>query len=168
MLGCLGRALFGLIFIAAGVLVAVFFGAHVILTCEWIEPRSGRCELVTENLLGANRRTIRAEDIRTATVEVSEDSDGDDTYRVALETTQGVIPLTDFYSSGFSDKQRITEQINAFLADGDAPTLIVDQDERLFAYTFGACFSVIGLIVWLTAFTAPFQRLLRGSVRPRA
>ncbi len=165
MLGrMIGLTLFGGIFVVVGLAVFWFLGAQTTLTCERPEPRTGACTLVSANALGLNARsqTVRLNEIQRAELQVSEDSDGDDTYRVALRTETGAVPLTGYYSSGSNDKRQIVDRINAFLDDGGARTLTVTQDDRLFASLFGGIFACVGGLVMVGGLLAPLGLLRRG------
>jgi hypothetical protein len=58
-----------------------------------------------------------------AQVSTSEDSDGDPTYRVELQTQRDRVPLTLHWSSGCRAKQAMVQDIEAFLGDATATTL---------------------------------------------
>lgn len=165
MLGrMLGLMLFGGIFLAVGLAVVWFLGAQTTLTCERPEPRTGECTLVSANALGLNTRsqTVRLNEIQRAELQVSEDEDGDETYRVVLRTETGEVPLTGYYSSGRDDKRQNVDRINAFLDDGNARTLTASQDDRLFASIFGGLFACVGGLAVVGGLLAPLGLLRRG------
>lgn len=165
MLGrMLGLTLFGGVFLAVGLAVMWFMGAQTTLVCERPEPRAGTCTLTQINVFGRVNRSesLRLTEIERADVQVSEDDDGDDTYRVVLRTERGTVPFTDYYSSGRNDKREIADRLNAFLEDGAARELEVSQDDRLFASIFGGVFSCAGGLVALGGLLSPLGALRRG------
>ena len=78
-------------------------------------------------LLGSQHGLVPFDQIRSATVQ-SLDSSGTHTYRVAVLTNEGEIPVTDAYSTGIESPERIRTAINTVL--NAAPANETDNDIR--------------------------------------
>jgi len=154
-LGAFG-VLFGLPFLVGGMIAALTIGQHSLLTCDRLEPKQVECELKTKSLLAERTTRIPVGHLQQAEVEVNRDGDGD-TYRVALITQAGRVPLTEVYSAGIGFNHRGTvEKINAFLQDPEQMTLTVKEDYRWFGYLFGGIFVIAGGVIVFASLTAPF------------
>ena len=138
--------IFGLIFTLAGLAAFWFFGRQAAVECTRLEMREVRCE-IKETLLGMTVRLKTAINPSEAQVQVNEDSDGD-TYRVALVTPQGVVPLTDVWSSDGSFTQTET-QLNQFIKNPAAKTVVVSQPPSPWIYLFPVCFGGFGILMIL-------------------
>jgi hypothetical protein len=135
--------LLGIPFFLAGLPIIIFFGKLTTLKCARLEATQVACELTTSSLLGGHITPIPTGQLRGAEVEVNESSDGD-TYRVALLTKNNSIPLSSVYSSGEEGKREKADQINAFIRNPGETSLIIQQDDRWFAYPFGGIFTLVG------------------------
>ncbi len=143
----IGIWLFGLLFIGVGLLCGVLVGKLGLLTCQR-SASGGQCQFSTRGFIGpASVMTFAVEDLQGAEVQVSEDSDGGSTYRVAFQVQGKWIPLSKVYSSGWSGKESAVQNINAFIQNPRQTELNVRQDDRLFAAIFGGVFSLAGLLV---------------------
>ncbi len=141
-----GLWIFGSLFVIAGLFVMTVFGRASTLTCRRVEPTQGKCELAESGLLGSQSQEIPLTGLQGAKVETSSSSDGD-TYRVALLTRDGNIPLTSIYSSGYEAKQASASRVDAFVSNPGEALLTVRDDSRWFAYPFGGIFVAAGLFV---------------------
>ncbi len=145
----IGIWLFSLIFIGVGLGCGMLVGKLAILHCQ----RSGagsQCQFSTRGFIGpASIMTFGVEDLQSAEVQISEDSDDGDTYRVAFQVQGKWIPLTKVYSSGWSSKDATVQSINAFIRNPNQTDLTVRQDDRLFAALFGGIFSLAGMLMIL-------------------
>ncbi len=139
--------IFGLIFAAIGLGVFWLAGRYTTLECTRLEAREVRCE-IKQTVLGLPVRRVEALNPREAIVEVSEDSDGD-TYRVALVTARGTVPLTEFYSSDVPTA-KLTQQINEFLSDTTVRSLSLSQQISPWLYLFPFCFTSFGMMMILS------------------
>jgi hypothetical protein len=151
----LGTVLFGLIFSLTGLAVAFLFGRLNILTCVQGNPVS--CTLTEENFFTNTTTTIG--NLKGAEIHEDEDDDGT-TYQVILITERGKLGLTSYTSSGYSQKQKQVDQINAFVQSSQ-PFLEIRQDDRLVGYSFGGLFFVCGLAIMAPVFdslTAIFDK----------
>lgn len=139
--------LFGLLFIAVGLACMLWVGKLSILHCLRTDS-GGECQHSTQGFIGpANIRAFAISDLKDAEVQVSEDSDGDDTYRVAFQVNGEWIPLASVYSSGYTKKQTAVDTISAFIVNKNQRELTVQQDDRIFAMLFGGIFSAAGLMI---------------------
>ncbi len=137
--------LLGLPFFLAGLVVILFLGKLTQLECNRLEPTQVACQLTASGILNTRTTNIPVGELQGAEIETSQDSDGDITYRVALITRQGRLPLTDSYSAGLgTNHQQNTNQINTFLSRADQENLVIQQDDRWFAFIFGGIFMLVG------------------------
>jgi hypothetical protein len=144
--GC-SPLIFGLIFAMVGLAVFWTFGRAATLTCIRLEAAEVRCE-IKQTLLGLAVRRVEAANPRQAIIQESEDSEGDTTYRVALVTAGGTVPLTEHYASG--SVRDLTAQINQFLSAPGARALALDQPPAVWIYLFPFCFTGFGVLMLLT------------------
>jgi len=110
--------IFSFVFILVGVGVMVLGTQYLGLT--WIFDKTQG--LVTRQQKKWGRWEVLdypLNQIKAVDVECSHDSDGDDTYRVALFMASGErVPLTSVYTSGWKGMQRTAEAIRQFLGLG--------------------------------------------------
>ncbi|NEQ97222.1 MAG: hypothetical protein F6K30_10940 [Cyanothece sp. SIO2G6] len=139
------RFLFGVLFVGVGGLSLILFAKITTLECDRLEPKQIECTLVSEGVLGTNTTLIPPGHLQGAKVQVSEDSDSNDIYRVVLRTETGNVPFSAVYSSGRSGKQQKAEQINAYLNNVNQKVLTIQQDDRIFGYVFGGIFGLSGV-----------------------
>lgn len=146
--------LFATPFFGAGIFVMFEVGKINILKCSKPLPEQISCVLTRQNLLRKNTIDLPAGQLKQAELGVSSDDDGI-SYRVNLITDQGIIPLSDIYSSGSGGKRNNVNKINRFIQDSSLNNLTVMHDDRWFAYPFGGAFALIGgglMIFSLTLF----------------
>jgi len=112
-----------LIMIGGSLLVMYLFGATVTLHCE--RDAMGINCTRDQNWLGLLEGSTKpVPGLQRAVIQENYD-DGESTYRVALQTAQGVVPLTAAYSSGYDDKAELASQVNAFINDPELKMLDV-------------------------------------------
>ncbi len=115
------------------------------LTCRRVEPTQVACNLMSVSLLGKQTTSIPTGQLQRADVQVSTDDDGDDVYRIILVTkTKSIIPLTEVYTSGESDKRQDADRINRFVNDQSQMSLTIQQDDRLGTAIFGGILVLFG------------------------
>lgn len=137
--------LFGLLFVVVGIGCGIWIGKLAVLQCQR-SGSGGECQLSTLGLIGpASVITFDIADLQGARVNVSEDSDGDDTYRVEFQVRGEWIPLASVYSSGYSKKETAAQSINTFITNRSQNGLTIRQDDRVFAILFGGAFTLAGL-----------------------
>lgn len=133
-------------------IVVVFlgvFGAPVVLACSRTAPRGPVNCVKQTRLLGAiPLPQERIDDVRSARVSASRDSEGDAVYWVELLTPNGAVPLT-IHTSGGHAKDKVAGEINAFVSSGALETLTVTEP-GLFSVE-----NVVCMLIWL-----PFAALL--------
>ncbi len=120
-----------------------FLGELVTLTCQRVELTQGSWQFVRSRLLGSEERTIPLNQLQSAKVDANESSKGD-TYRVVLLTDGDKVPFTSAWSSGAEEKQKKSDQINAFIGNSGKTSLRVQQDNCWVAYPFGGIFILLG------------------------
>ncbi len=138
--------LLSVIFVGVGLLFSYLLGVVTTLECT----RAGTaqsCHLQNSwlGLVTLNDRQLEA--VHEAWVEESCDDDGC-TYRVALQTSQGQLPLGSAYSSGEASKQEKARLVNAYVKDPSIASLKV-QEGGGFWMVIPLIFVVVG--VWLVA-----------------
>ncbi len=128
-----------------GLGLTYFLGKLHVLQCQRLAG-GGSCQLASIGLFG-NGETLAfpLASLRGATVESSEDSEGDVTYRVALQLDGGSRRLTTVYSSGYAGKETIVNRINQFIANPDQTELSVRQDDRFFGMLIGGILALTAL-----------------------
>jgi hypothetical protein len=142
----------------AGICAGAFFGQTSILECQRLESNQVDCQLYGE-LLGFPLSNREIGHVEQAWVDVSTDSDGDDTYRVVLSGPHADLPLTAFYSGSYRSKEETAGRINAFLTDPSQTSLQVEQSER-WVFILSACFMLIGMLAVGFAFLRAIIRRL--------
>jgi hypothetical protein len=121
--------LFCLIFLASSVGLLVFFSNQIDLVCQRVQADETNCSIVTRGLLGNSEYTLPGSELQSARVDQDTSSDGS-TYQVVLVTDSGEYPLSHIYSSGYTEKARFTEQVNAFIKNPKLIQLDTTLDER--------------------------------------
>jgi hypothetical protein len=142
----ISATLYGLVFTACGCVLSLIFGQAAILTCNRIEPSQIECVRQTKWLRWVPVGEQSIPELRGAEVGQSCDEDGC-TYRVELNTAEGLIPLTTYFSSGAGPKQEATERINAFLQNPQGSSLTVRSDAGLLAFILPFAFVLVGPLI---------------------
>ena len=140
------RLIFGLIFSVVGFIVMVLLGQVTVLQCTHPEPSQVVCgrEVKWLDVVPISVETIK--DVRGAWVDERCDEDGC-TYQVRMETGQGDVPLTGYYSSGQSSKEKAAAQINDYVAGRGGDTLAIREGFGMWGVLFGGIFVIAGLVV---------------------
>ncbi len=73
----------------------------------------------------------------------SSTAEGDAVYRVELITSRGIVPLSSVYTSGYSSKQDVVDQVNAFVQNTALSTLEVTEPGMLSAE------NLLCLLIWV-------------------
>ncbi len=143
-----GPMVFGLIFmlVAAGILWSA--GRESTLSCKRLEAAQIQCQL-QQIFLGRVVRQITLDNPQQAIVQSSHSSKGGTTYRMALVTAQGTIPLTDFYSSD-TNADDLVAQFNQFQRNPVAKSVALDQPASGFVFIMLLVFSAFGLLMILS------------------
>ena len=130
--------------ILMGVTFIIIMGKLHTLKCERLEPTVVNCTLNRSSLIG--KKTISINRLEKAELKENKGDDGT-TYHINLVTNNQVIPFTDYSSSGKKGKQNKINKINNFLHNSQEQYLIVQQDDRIFAYLIGGLSIIMGLSV---------------------
>jgi hypothetical protein len=143
----LAPAAFGLFFmlVAFGMLWSA--GRESTLTCKRLEATQIQCQL-QQIFLGRVVRQITLDNPQQAIVQSSHSSKGGTTYRMALVTAQGAVPLTDFYSSD-SNADDLAAQFNQFHHNSTAKAILLDQPASGFMFIMFAIFCAFALLMIL-------------------
>ncbi|WP_201320378.1 hypothetical protein [Pseudanabaena sp. lw0831] len=125
-------ALFPLIGLFIGILSleANFF------SCNRIEKNVGFCQKLTVKILGIRAKQTPLQQIISAEVKQKSYPQEGTYYRVEINTTEGAIPLKDFWEgNGFDaqNKQEIASQINHFLKNHDQASIAINQYPNWFS-----------------------------------
>ncbi|HEY9880498.1 MAG TPA: hypothetical protein V6D29_18715 [Leptolyngbyaceae cyanobacterium] len=146
--------LLGSTFTLIGVLVGILVGGEITLSCDRSPP--AQCELTHANLVHHRSRSFSIDGLKKAEVESYRDSEGDYLYRVVMHTGQGVIPITNSYSSGLANYQSQADQINQFIETRSQPMLYLHQDDRWFGLIFMVIFGGAGVVILVGLAISPF------------
>ena len=134
-------------------------------TCDRVTPNQGGCELVHSSLLFSDEIIIPLENLQEAKIEANLNS-ANESYRIALVTQSGQIPLMADGSSDLEDQELRVNAVNEFLQNSNQPYLSIEEDHRLFSYIFGGIFIGAGFLgsgVMTQEFTCKFDKSI-GSL----
>jgi hypothetical protein len=139
-----GSPVFGLIFVLAGCLVLYLFGQVPQLSCTRPDANNLNCVLKTSLLGLYPLRTAEVDGLQKA--RVGQDCTGTDcTYRVELVRTDGVTPMTSFYSNGLLDKQTTSKKINGFIQNSESKNFVVTIPLNPLVLVFAVLFAGAGV-----------------------
>ena len=141
--------LLGLFFIAIAGTMLWSAGRESILNCTRLEADQIQCQL-HQILLGHMVEQLAINNPRQAVVQTSHSSKGGTSYRMALITALGTVPLTDFYSSD-AHADELAAQFNQFRQDPTAKSVLLDQPASGFMVIMLLVFCVFSLITILSA-----------------
>ena len=135
--------LYGILIAGVGWVIIYVFGQVSMLQCARPESSQVVCvkQVTLLGLMPMREETIM--DVQGAWIDESCDDDGC-TYRVVLDTGQGDVPLTVYYSSGWRSKQETAAQINAYVGGGGGGELEVREGIGIVAALFGGIFMIVG------------------------
>jgi len=141
--------MFGLFFIvvAGGMLWSA--GRESTLACKRLEANQIQCQL-QQILLGRVVKQVAVNNPQQAIVQTSYSSKGGTTYRMALVTAQGTVPLTDFYSSD-TNADDLADQFNQFRQSPAAKSVTLDQPASGFMFIIFVVFCAFALLMILNA-----------------
>jgi hypothetical protein len=148
---------FGFIFSACGCLFSFIFGQDTTLTCQRVETTQVECLKESKWLGQVSMSEASIQGLEGAWVAESCDEDGC-TYRVEMDTADGRVPLTSYYSSGARSKHETADRINAFLRNPAEGSLTVKSGAGLLGLLLPFVFVAVGPIV---AFSG-LVRAIRG------
>ncbi len=141
---------FGLLSILFGLGISLGFGQVAMLECErhGLEPG---CVFERKGVFGSMHRTFHIDQLLEARVERRFTDDGDAIYKIEMQVGDEIIPFTSYSSSQKRAHSAVALEINQFVENLDAPSLLVSKDGRRFAYAIGGVLLLVGLF---TAFWA--------------
>lgn len=144
--------LIGLLLTLFGLCALLGFGQVVTLECERHGSEPG-CVFERKGVFGSKHRTFQIEQLVEARVATRIDSDGDPSYQVVMQVDDETFPFPfTFYSSSQQrDHADIARDINQFIENHDAPSLLVSRDGRRFAYPIGGGLLLSGFFLALWA-----------------
>ena len=137
---------FGFVMITFGVVMLFMLGGKTTITCSRSGKQAGKCQIISSSLLTSRTTQLALKDLQGAELDVSSTSNGD-TYRVVLLTTQGKMPFTSYYSSSSGIKQRVVEEVNAFLQNPAAKSLLTTQDEGTLSFIIALFMAGFGILM---------------------
>jgi len=144
----LGPVGFGLLFIAIAAGMLWSTGRESMLTCKRLEVNQVQCQL-QQIFLGRIVKQVTVDNPQQAIVQSSHSSKGGTTYRMALVTAQGTIPLTDYYSSD-ANADDLAAQFNQFHQNSAAKSVTLDQPASGFMFIIFVVFCAFALLMILT------------------
>ncbi|MEG4493896.1 hypothetical protein [Microcoleus sp. D3_18_C4] len=124
-------------------LISLTFDYHAAsLSCQRLQAKQGKCQIVRSNLLGSNIKEIELDSLRGAKVERC----GYKT-RVVLLTSVGNVPFT-ANSTNWGTQNAVASDINFFVKNAKNRLLRLSQDDRWLGWTGGIfLLAGIGVIV---------------------
>lgn len=109
----IGSILFGLAFMAGGIFSIFIFSQIGEISCTRLETSALTCTQ-TKKLFGlVTMSEIQLPTLQGAHLSESCDEDGC-SYRVDLETTEGTVPLVNYYMGGIGAYKQQTDKANTF------------------------------------------------------
>jgi hypothetical protein len=146
------QILIGYMIALVGLVITYYFARSADYHCTRVEAGEIRCS-ITQKLLGF--QTISkswVDHIQMAEVEQNSGSDGNSTYRVIFVTRTGRVSLTSYFSSDYSPKANLVNQVNNFINSGQQPVLEVQENIAWWKWLFFFGFTGLGvamiLITW--------------------
>jgi hypothetical protein len=141
--------LVGMLCVVVGIAGVFLLSTNVSLDCIRSPRATDQCTIKATSLLRSHTQQIPLGNIAGADIETTTDwlrRRGSRTqYRVVLNTKTGAVPLTEGYSSGYSQHQRMADQITTFLRSRSQPSLHLEQADRWLGLIVGTLFGVGGV-----------------------
>ncbi len=147
----------GLPLCSIGALLLVFANQVAILDC-YREIDIPTCEIRRERL-GHNETNAIIIPQRSL-IQAHREREGDTTYRVAIESNQGIFPITTIHTNGYDDKRQLRDQIEQFIADPSQTSFTISINFYMF-YPLGVDFSLFGLTLIAPLFRHTMYRFDR-------
>ncbi len=143
--------------IVIGIFVAaflVFGGESSKLTCKHSrQPGTATCVKKSVLLWVIPLSTKSINEVSGAQLSATTGYEDSDVYRVELITPQGIAPLTSAYTSGYSTKRDLVEQVNTFLQSTGNETLVANEPgmlslENLLCTAIWLPIAYLGSLIW--------------------
>jgi hypothetical protein len=134
-----------------GAIMVVFFLANgTYVTCQRVEADLVNCVL-TPHVLGlVDLGTEHVDDVRRA--RLAEDCDEGCTYRVELDTGNGMEPVSPIWISNYSRQNDIADQINAMLSNPSQQIVEIEDPPGMIEWGIAAAAALIGVLApWISA-----------------
>jgi hypothetical protein len=144
-----GPIVFGLFMVVLAGFVLWTNAREATLTCRRLEVNQIQCQL-QQIFLSRVVKQVTVDNPQQAIVQSQHSSKGGTTYRMALVTAQGTIPLTDFYSSD-AGADSLAAQFNQFQRNPAAKSVSLDQPASGFIFIFLLIFIGFGALMILNA-----------------
>ena len=138
--------------VAFGAVMLFIFGQSNRLVCRHPEPSTTTCSVSHVLLRTVPLPGWQATGVTEAYVQ--EDCDEGCTYRTALRTEDGIHAVNEVWTDQQRYNEDVAAQINDFINDGRAPTLVIDDQPQAW---------VILLLVGLTAMALVIEVLVFGA-----
>ncbi|GAA6621772.1 hypothetical protein [Scytonema sp. NUACC26] len=138
--------IFSTTFILAGLSIAVFGGQVHTLKCRRILSNPSVCEVSSAGLLWSTQQNIPVSDIQGTEVDVIQDNKKNVYYQIVIVTNQKRVPIL-IKISDYETIEMWTKQIEVFLTKTQIQELLVQKDERLEGFIFGAIFGGIFILI---------------------
>ncbi len=143
-----GQFLLGLFFLAMGCGMIWFLGREATLTCKRLEADQVQCQ-IQQIWFSHVVQQVTVNNPQKAIVQTQHSSKGGTSYRMALVTEQGTIPMTDVYSSD-ADAAGLAAEFNQFVASPSSTSISLDQPASGFVFIFLVMFGGFGFLMMLT------------------
>lgn len=149
---------FGATFALVGVVITVWGGQLYTFRCDRTESTPPVCERLSDGLLGTTEQIIPIDTIQGTRIDTFIDAEGT-TYQLYLLTDEGDIAVIPMTTSNYGNLQQLASQIDEFLNDPQATTLLIQEDYRGMGIVFGGLFVIAGL-----AFAVIFGSVITCSI----
>lgn len=127
----------GMVCIMASISIVTQVDYKTILSCTRINGE-GKCKIYSEKLISSKAKELIVFDVQKlleAKIETSNSNTGKKksaTYRIALKTSDGMIPLSNSFTTEYAKKEKAVKQIQAFINNLNINSLQVQNDASLF------------------------------------
>ena len=137
---------FGATFALAGLAMTVLGSQLYTFRCDRTESTMPVCQLSSDGLLGTTEQIVPLDTIQGTRIDTLIDVEST-TYQLYLITDDGEIAVIPMRTSNYGNLQQLASQIDEFLNDPQATTLLIQEDYRGMGIVFGGLFVVAGLAV---------------------
>lgn len=143
-----------------GAVMLFIFGQSNRLVCRHPDPSTTTCSVSHVLLRTVPLPGWQADGITEAYVE--RDCDDGCTYRTALRTEDTSRPINEVWTDQQSYNDGVAAQINAFINDGRAPTLVIDDQPQAWVILLLVGLTAMALVIEVVIFGAQAIGALRG------
>jgi hypothetical protein len=134
-----------------GALMVVFLLANgTDVTCQRVGSETVNCVLTTQVLGLVDLGTEPVINVRAA--RLAEDCDEGCTYRVELDTSGGMEPVSPVWTANYAHNAEVAEQISAMLSDPSQQIVEVEDPPGMIEWAIAAAAALIGVLIpWISA-----------------